>query len=96
MSQYKTLTITRALQSFIIVVGARDVGEYMRDDSKLFLRHLEMSDDKMTKIRKHINRFSAVLNCAYADLDFDKLNPFSRLIIKSGGEDYHRRGIFTN
>ena len=32
-----------ALQSFVSLAGDRDVGEYMREDAKLFLRHLEMS-----------------------------------------------------
>ena len=35
-----------ALQSFISLAGDRDVGEYMREDAKLFLRHLEMSGNK--------------------------------------------------
>ena len=35
-----------ALQSFISLAGDRAVGEYMREDAKLFLRHLEMSGNK--------------------------------------------------
>ena len=33
---------------------------------------------------------------AYAELDLDKRNPFSRLFIKGEGEDSHKRGTFTN
>ena len=85
-----------ALQSFISLAGDRDVGEYMREDAKLFLRHLEMSGNKTATIRKRINSISAILNYAYAELDLDKRNPFSRLFIKGEGEDSHKRGTFTN
>ena len=85
-----------ALQSFISLAGDRDVGEYMREDAKLFLRHLEMSGNKTATIRKRINSLSAILNYAYAELDLDKRNPFSRLFIKGEGEDSHKRGTFTN
>ena len=85
-----------ALQSFISLAGDRDVGEYMREDAKLFLRNLEMSGNKTATIRKRINSLSAILNYAYAELDLDKRNPFSRLFIKGEGEDSHKRGTFTN
>ena len=85
-----------ALQSFISLAGDRDVGEYMREDAKLFLRHLEMSGNKTATIRKRINSLSAILNYAYAELDLDKRNPFSRLFIKGEGEDSNKRGTFTN
>ena len=85
-----------ALQSFISLAGDRDVGEYMREDAKLFLRHLEMSGNKTATIRKRINSISAILNYAYAELDLDKRNPFSRLFIKEEGEDSHKRGTFSN
>ena len=58
----------------------------MREDAKLFLRHLEMSGNKTATIRKRINSLSAILNYAYAELDLDKRNPFSRLFIKGEGE----------
>jgi integrase len=68
----------------------------MREDAKLFLRHLEMSGNKTATIRKRINSLSAILNYAYSELDLDKRNPFSRLFIKGEGEDSHKRGTFTN
>ena len=68
----------------------------MREDAKLFLRHLEMSGNETATIRKRINSLSAILNYAYAELDLDKRNPFSRLFIKGEGEDSHKRGTFTN
>ena len=84
-----------ALRSFISLAGDRDVGEYMREDAKLFISHLEMSDNKTATIRKRINSLSAILNYAYAELDLDKRNPFSKLFIKGEGEDSHKRGTFT-
>ena len=39
---------------------------------------------------------SAILNYAYAELDLDKRNPFTRLIIRNEGQDASKRGTFTN
>ena len=87
---------TLALSGFISLAGNRDVSEYTREDAKLFVRHLEMRSNKTATIRRRINSLSAILNYAFAELDLDKRNPFSRLIIKAEGEDSHKRGTFTN
>ncbi len=86
---------TVALSGFISLAGDRDVSEYSREDAKLFVRHLEMRGNKTATIRRRINSLSAILNYAYAELDLDKRNPFSRLIIKAEGQDSHKRGTFT-
>ena len=78
------------------MAGDRDVGKYSREDAKLFMRHLEMRGNKTATIRRRINSLSAILNYAYAELDLDKRNPFSRLIIKVEEEDSHKRGTFSN
>ena len=39
---------------------------------------------------------SAILNYAYAELDLDKRNPFTRLIIRNEGQDASKRGTFTD
>ena len=86
---------TVALSGFISLAGDRDVSEYSREDAKLYVRHLEMKGNKTATIRRRINSLSAILSYAYAELDLDKRNPFSRLIIKAEGEDSHKRGTFT-
>jgi integrase len=85
-----------ALDAFLNLAGDRDVSQYTREDAKLFVRHLEMKGNKTATIRRRINSLSAILNYAYAELDLDKRNPFSRLFIKGEGEDSHKRGTFTN
>ncbi|MDA8578988.1 hypothetical protein N9L08_08680 [Rhodobacteraceae bacterium] len=85
-----------ALSGFISLAGDRDVSQYPREGAKLFVRHLEIKGNKTATIRRRINSLSAILNYAYADLDFDKLNPFSRLFIKVEGENSHKRGTFAN
>jgi len=85
-----------ALLGFISLAGDRDVSQYTREDAKLFTRHLEMKGNKTATIRRRINSLSAILNYAYAELDLDKRNPFSRLFIKGEGGDSHKRGTFTN
>ena len=85
-----------ALTAFISLAGDRNVSEYRREDTKLFVRHLELRGNKTATIRRRINCLSAILNYAYAELDLDKRDPFSRLFIKGEGEDNHKRGTFTN
>ena len=85
-----------ALLGFILLAGDRDVSQYTREDAKLFVRHLEMRGNKTATIRRRINSLSAIINYAYAELDLDKRNPFSRLIIKGEGDDSVKRGVFAN
>ncbi|MDA9990908.1 tyrosine-type recombinase/integrase [Paracoccaceae bacterium] len=85
-----------ALAVFISLAGDRDISQYTREDAKLFVRHLEMRGNKTATIRRRINSLSAILNYAYSELDLDKRNPFSRLIIKGEGDDSFKRGVFTN
>ena len=85
-----------ALSGFISLAGDRDVSQHTREDAKLFVRHLEIKGNKTATIRRRINSLSAILNYAYAELDLDKRNPFSRLFIKEEGGDSHKRGTFAN
>jgi integrase len=85
-----------ALNIFISLAGDRDVGEYSREDAKLFVRTLTLRGNKTATIRRRINSLSAILNYAYAELDLDKRNPFTRLIIRNEGDDVSKRGTFTN
>jgi integrase len=102
MSEYLSLRSVHhkpskvAVDPFISFAGDRDVSQYTREDAKLFVCHLEMKGNKTATIRRRINSLSAILNYAYAELDLDKRNPFSRLFIKGEGEDSHKRGTFTN
>jgi integrase len=84
-----------AVDPFISLAGDRDVSQYTREDAKLFVRYLEMKGNKTATIRRRINSLSAILNYAYAELDLDKRNPFSRLFIKGEGGDSNKRGTFT-
>ena len=85
-----------ALSGFISLASDRDVSQYTREDAKLFVRHMEIKGNKTATIRRRINSISAIVNYAYAELDLDKRNPFSRLFIKGEGEDSHKRGTFAN
>ena len=85
-----------ALAIFTSLADDRDISQYTREDAKLFVRHLEMKVNKTATIRRRINSLSAIINYAYAELDLDKRNPFSRLIIKREGDDSFKRGVFTN
>ena len=85
-----------AFSTFISLVGDRDVGTYTREDAKLFVHHLQLKGNKTATIRRRINSLSAILNYAYAELDLDKRNPFTKLIIRNEGQDVSKRGTFTN
>ena len=85
-----------ALNIFVSLAGDRDVGEYSREDAKLFVRHLTLRGNKTATICRRINSLSAILNYAYAELDLDKRNPFTRLILRNEGDDVSKRGTLTN
>jgi len=55
-----------------------------------------LKGNKSATIRRRINSLSAILNYAYAELDLDKRNPFTRLIIRNEGQDASKRGTFTS
>ena len=84
-----------ALDTFISLAGDRDVVSHTRDDAKLFVDVLLSQGNKTATIRRRINCISAIVNYAYAELDVDKRNPFSRLFIKGEGQDVHKRGAFS-
>jgi integrase len=84
-----------ALQTFLSLAGDRDVSAYTREDAKLFVRHLTQKGNKTATIRRRINSLSAILNYAYAELDLDKRNPFTKLMIRNEGDDITKRGTFT-
>ena len=84
-----------AINTFINLAGDRDVVSYTRDDAKLFVDVLHNQGNKTATIRRRINCISAILNYAYAELDVDKRNPFSRMFIRGEGQDAHKRGTFT-
>ena len=85
-----------ALSTFISLAGDRDVGTYTREDAKLFVHHLHLRGNKTATIRRRINSLSAILNYAYAELDLDKRNPFTRIIIRNEGHDVQKRDTFTH
>ena len=84
-----------AVDTFIRLAGDRDVVSYTRDDAKLFVDVLFTQGNKTATIRRRINCISDILSYAYAELDVDKRNPFSRLFVKGEGQDAHKRGTFT-
>ena len=85
-----------AVRTLIGLVGDKDVAEYYRDDAKAFVRYLGRSSNKTGTIRRRLTSLTAIFNYAYAELDLDKRNPFSRMIIKGEGEDSLKRGVFAN
>ena len=84
-----------ALAAFLAVAGDRGVRDYRREDAKFFVHHLTKRGKKTATVRRRINSMSAILNYAYSELDVDKRNPFSRLLIQGEGQDSKTRGTFT-
>ena len=68
---------------------------YSREDAKTYLQFLVNKNNRSGTIRRRINSLSAVFNFAYAELDFDKRNPMSRLMIRGEGLDVAKRGTFS-
>lgn len=84
-----------AVQLLSSVSGDIGVESYTRDDARAFVRALEDRGVSTSTIRRRINSISAILNYAYAELDIDKRNPFTRVMIKGEGKDRKKRGTFT-
>ena len=84
-----------AVSSFVQILGDRHVADYGRDDLKAFVHFLASKGNKTATLRRRVNSIAAILNYAYAELDLDKRNPGSRLLIKGEGLDAHKRGTFT-
>ena len=84
-----------ALSTFISLAGDREVSTYSREDAKLFVHHLHLKGNKTATVRLRINSLSAIFNYAYAELDLDKRNPFTKLLIRNEGNDVSKRGTFT-
>ena len=85
-----------AARTLFAVCGDRDVADYCRDDARAVVSYLSKSGVSTSTVRKRINSISAVMNYAYAELDIEKRNPFSRVYIKGEGLDVKKRGTFTH
>jgi integrase len=84
-----------AVDGFIQLLGDRPIEEYSREDAKAYLQFLVNKKNRTGTIRRRINSLSSIFNFAFAELDLDKRNPLSRLIIRGEGADVVRRGTFT-
>ena len=95
LKNIQTKPLEIAIRTLINLVGDKDVKDYNRGDAKVFVRHLGNRSNKTGTIRRRLNSLTAVFSYAYAELDLDKRNPFSRIIIKGEGDDQLKRGVFT-
>ena len=84
-----------ALRSLFEVVGDRDVRSYTREDARAFLLHLTSSGNKTSTLRKRLVCVGAVINYAYQELEVERRNPFSKMVIVGEGRDASKRGTFT-
>ena len=84
-----------ALGSLFEVAGDRDVRSYTREDARALLVHLKSTGIKTSTIRKRLACVGAIINYAYHELEVEKRNPFSKMIIVGEGQDATKRGTFT-
>jgi integrase len=84
-----------AVELLISIAGDLAVEDYTRDDARAFVKALERKGSATATIRRRINSISAILNYAYSELDIEKRNPFSRIIIRGEGKDRKKRGTFS-
>lgn len=75
--------------------GDQPIGSYTREDAKAFVNSLRSKGNSTATIRRRLDCISAVLNYGFSELEIEKRNPFSRLIIKNEGQDRKKRGTFT-
>ena len=87
--------ILLAVETFIGLLGDRPVEDYSREDVKAFAAHLLRKGNKTATVRRRLVCISAILNYAFAELELEKRNPASRILIKGEGRDTSHRGTFT-
>lgn len=95
LKQIAPKPIELAVQAVCEVAGDRDISSYTREDSKAFVNLLHCRGNTSGTIRRRTNSICALLNYGFAELEIEKRNPFSRLIIKNEGQDRKKRGTFT-
>lgn len=84
-----------AVDALVTVAGDREISDYSREDVRAFLGYMQQRDVKTATVRRRLNSLSAIFNYSYAELDIDKRNPFTRVIIPKEGKDVSKRGVFT-
>ena len=84
-----------ALCALFEIAGDRDVRSYTREDARAFLIHLQSQNIKTSTVRKRLVCVAAIINYAYQELEVEKRNPFSKMIIGGEGLDATKRGTFT-
>ena len=87
--------IRTAVSALRAVAGDKDIRSYDRRDARRFVHALEARGLRSGTIRRRIASVSAVLNFAYLELDHDRRNPFSSLLIAHEGKDRQQREPFT-
>ena len=95
LKQIAAKPIQLAVQALVEVSGDKDISAYTRDDSKAFQRLLEDRGNSSGTVRRRTNSICALLNYGFSELEIEKRNPFSRMIIKNEGLDRKKRGTFT-
>lgn len=96
LKQIAPKPIQLAVQALVEVAGDKDISTYTRDDSKALLALLASRGNSSGTIRRRTNSVCALLNYGFSELEIEKRNPFSRLMIKNEGQDRKKRGTFTN
>ena len=84
-----------AASTLVSLVGNKRIEDYTREDAKLLVSYLGRKGNKTTTIRRRLGSLSGVFNYAFAELEIDKRNPFSRILLVGEGLDSKKRGTFT-
>ena len=84
-----------AASTLVSLVGNKRIEDYTREDAKLLVSYLERKGNKTATIRRRLGSLSGVFNYAFAELEIDKRNPFSRILLVGEGLDSKKRGTFT-
>lgn len=80
---------------FIGLLGNREITAYGRQDARLFVSWMLGRGRKTTSVRRRLNCLTALFNYAYKELEIDRRNPFSGVLIPEEGKDRQQRIPFT-
>ena len=80
---------------FTALVGNRSVADYTRHDARIFIAWMLDNGRKTKSARRRVNCLTAIFNYAYTELEIERRNPFSSLLIAHEGKDRQQREPFA-
>ncbi len=71
-----------AVEALLRGVGDKDIRDLNREDARVLVSYLLKKGCKSATVRRRLGSVSAIVKLAYAELEIDRRNPSSRMLIQ--------------